>query len=75
MSETKNFQAFPVQCIVYINKYGLFENYSKQCTLSKLSNWSHYIFYACFESKIRLYKIHASLNQPRFCRDAAGHFI
>ena len=30
-------------------------------TLSEISNWSPYIFYVNFESKIRLYKIHASI--------------
>ena len=44
-------------------------------TLSKISNWSPYIFYVSFESKIRLYKIHASINQPKPCRNSAGHFI
>ena len=34
-------------------------------TLSKISNWSPYIFYASFESKSRLNKIHASINKPR----------
>ena len=28
-----------------------------------------------FASKIRLYKNHASINQPRPCRNSAGHFI
>ena len=31
--------------------------------------------YVSFESKIRLYKIHASINHPRPCRNSAGHFI
>ena len=44
-------------------------------TLGKISNWSPYIFCASFESKFRLNKIHASLNQPRLYRDSAGHFI
>ena len=44
-------------------------------TLSKISNWSPNIFCACFESKILLYKIHASINQPRFCQNSAGNFI
>ena len=44
-------------------------------TLSKISNRSPYIFYASFESKIRLYKMHSSINQPRSCQDTAGHFI
>ena len=35
----------------------------------------HLAFYASFESKIRLCKIHGSINQPRLCRDYVGHFI
>ena len=34
-----------------------------QNTLSKISNWSPYIFCVSFESKIRLYKINASINR------------
>ena len=44
-------------------------------TLSKISNWSPFIFYASFESKIRLNEIHVLINQPRIYRDSAGHFI
>ena len=44
-------------------------------TLSKISNWSPYMFYSSFESKIRLNKIHAFINKPRLYRDSAGHFI
>ena len=40
-----------------------------QHTLSKSAT------YASFESKIRLYKIHACKNQPRHCRGSAGHSI
>ena len=32
-------------------------------------------FYASFESKNPLYKLHASINKPWLCRDSAGHFI
>ena len=31
--------------------------------------------YVSFESKIRLYKIHAFINHPRPCQNSAGHFI
>ena len=44
-------------------------------TLSKISNWSPYIFCVSFKNKIRLYKIHASINQPRPFRNSACHFI
>ena len=33
------------------------------------------LLYFSFESEIRIYKMHASINQPRVCRDSAGHFI
>ena len=39
-------------------------------TLNKISNWSPSILYACFESKIQIYKVHALINQPRCCRDS-----
>ena len=32
-------------------------------------------FYVSFESKIRLYKNDASINQPRPCINSACHFI
>ena len=35
----------------------------------------HPTFYASFESKSRLNKIHASINKPRLYVDYAGHFI
>ena len=44
-------------------------------TLSKISNWSPNIFCVSFESKIQLYKIHASINQPRPFQNSACHFI
>ena len=46
-------------------------------TLSKISNWSLH-FYTSFESKIRLNKIHDSINiinKPKIYRDSAGHFV
>ena len=44
-------------------------------TLCKISYWSPYMFYASFESNIRLYKIHASINQPRFFRDMRSFYL
>ena len=46
-----------------------------QHTLRKISNWSPYFFYASFESDIRLYKMHPSINQPRFCQDCRSFQI
>ena len=44
-------------------------------TLSKISNWSPYIFYASFKSKSRLNKMHASINKTKLYLDSAGHSI
>ena len=53
----------------------LYLDLSLTSTLSKISNWSPYIFCASFESKIRSYKIHASINQARPFKNTACHFI
>ena len=50
------------------------------CSVNKHTHSAKFLigqltFYASFESKIRLNKIHTSLNKPSLYRDSAGHLI
>ena len=47
----------------------------RKCEINSAFLIGHLTFYASFEWKIRLYKMHASINQPGFCQDSAGHFV
>ena len=58
-----------------MNEKEVIQKYAYQCLHLAKFLIGHLTFYASFESKILLYKIHASINQRRLCPDSAGHFI
>ena len=45
---------------------------NRSYTFSKISNWSLYIFTLVLKVRFGYANVHASINQPRLCRDSVG---